>query len=190
MDRTAILSDGIEECQFRLTLCGFGPFFLFYGGDFVEAPLVAATEVGGGQENLHHGNGRFAGDDAAAKREHVRIVVFPRQACCIDVMRQCGADAWHFVGRNGDANPGPANGDAKMRLLRHHSLAHRLAVVRIVDGFFGRGSQIADRLACALEIPANRFFDGESGVVRTNGDARLGGWNSHGLRSAKPGAIV
>src|SRR5438874_6413184 len=84
MDRTAILSDGIEECQFRLTLCGFGPFFLFYGGYFVEAPLVAATEVGGGQENLHHGNGRFAGDDAAAKREHVRIVVFPRQACCIE----------------------------------------------------------------------------------------------------------
>src|SRR2546429_6612692 len=39
-----------------------------YGGDFVEAPLVAATEVGGGQENLHHGNGRFAGDDAADRK--------------------------------------------------------------------------------------------------------------------------
>jgi Amidohydrolase family len=53
MDRTAILSDGVVECQFPLTFCGFRPFFFFYGGDFVDAALVAATEVGRGQENLH-----------------------------------------------------------------------------------------------------------------------------------------
>jgi len=114
MDRTAILSDGVEECQFRLTLCGLSAFLFFDGRDFVEAALVAATQVGGGQENLRHGNGGFAGDDAAAEREHVRIVVFPREACCIDVVRQCRADAWHFVGRNGDPNPGPAHGDPKI----------------------------------------------------------------------------
>src|SRR6266566_2483046 len=84
MDRTAILSDGVEECQFRLTLCGLSAFLFFDGRDFVEAALVAATQVGGGQENLRHGNGGFAGDDAAAEREHVRIVVFPRQAGGID----------------------------------------------------------------------------------------------------------
>jgi hypothetical protein len=43
MDRTAILSDGVVECQFPLTFGGFGPFFFSYGGDLVKAALVAAT---------------------------------------------------------------------------------------------------------------------------------------------------
>lgn len=87
MDGAAILSDGVEECQFRLTLGGVSSFFVFYGGDFVEATLVAATEVSRGQENLHHSNGGFTGDKAAAEREYVRVVVFPRETCGSDVMR-------------------------------------------------------------------------------------------------------
>jgi len=36
-------------------------------GNLVEAALVAAAEVGGGQEDLHHFYGGFGGDDTAAE---------------------------------------------------------------------------------------------------------------------------
>jgi hypothetical protein len=50
-----------SDPKFRL-----GSRVAFHSGDFVEAALVAAAEIGGGQESLHHFHGGFGGDDAAA----------------------------------------------------------------------------------------------------------------------------
>ena len=90
-------------------------------------------------------------------------------------MGERGADARHFVSRDGNANPGTTNGDSQIRLFRGDAFARGFAVIRIIHGFFRRSSQIADGVARALEESANGFFDGKSSVVGTNGDARLGG---------------
>ncbi len=171
-----ILSDGVAERQFRLVrrLRGCGAFFFFNFRDFVEAALVASAEVGGGQENLNHLNGDFAGDDASAECKDIGVVVFSRKACGIHVMRHGRADAGDFVSGDGNANPGSADGDAQVRLFRDYMFADRFAVVRIIDRFFGGSSQVAYRVAQALQMFANDFLDGKSGVVGTDGNTRLG----------------
>src|SRR5437667_2542824 len=44
--------------------------------DFVDATLMAAAEVGGGQESLHHFDGGCGGDNAAAERPDIGVIVF------------------------------------------------------------------------------------------------------------------
>lgn len=140
---------------------------------------MTATEIGSAEENLDHFDGGFAGDDAATEGENVSIVVLTREARGVYVMREGGANAGHFVGSNGNANPSAANGDAQIRLFRDNTFAHGFAVVGIVHGFFGGSSQVARRVAGAFQIPANGFFDGKSAVIGTDGDARLGGCVAH-----------
>src|SRR5229473_1625192 len=74
-------------------------------GDFVEAALVAAAEIGGGQESLHHFDGSGFRDDAASEGEDVSVVVFAGETCGCDVVREGGADA------------GAADRDAEIGLL-------------------------------------------------------------------------
>ena len=52
-------------------------------------------------EDLDHGDGGFARDDAAAEREHVGVVVFARATRGIYVVREHCADAGNFVRRDG-----------------------------------------------------------------------------------------
>ena len=49
-------------------------------GDFVEAALVAAAEISGGQESLHHFDGGGFRDNAAAESEDISVVVFAGEA--------------------------------------------------------------------------------------------------------------
>ena len=86
-------------------------------GDFVEAALVAAAEIGGGQESLHHFDGGGFRDDAASESEDVSVVVFAGEACGCDVVREGGANAGNFVGGDGNANAGAADRDAEIGLL-------------------------------------------------------------------------
>src|SRR5712691_5875356 len=62
-------------------------------GDFVEAALVAAAEISGGQESLHHFDGGGFRNDAAAESEDISVVVFAGEACGCDVVREGGANA-------------------------------------------------------------------------------------------------
>jgi hypothetical protein len=129
---------------------GCGSFFLFNCGDFVEASLVAATQVAGGQEELDHFDGGYPGDDAATEGEHVCIIVLAGVTSGAYVMRERAANARDFVGGDGNANPGTANGDTQICLLRNYALANGFAVVRIIHRFFGRSSQVAHGVTGAL----------------------------------------
>jgi hypothetical protein len=84
---------------------------------FVEAALVAAAEVGGGEESLHHFDGGFRGDDAAAEGQNIGVIVFAREPRGRDVMDEGGANAWDFVGGDGNTDAGAADGDAKIGLF-------------------------------------------------------------------------
>src|SRR6267154_2559067 len=89
-------------------------FWLIECGDFVEAALVAAAEVGGGEESLDHFDRGFRGDDAAAEGEDVGVIVFAGEAGGCHVMGEGGANAGNFVGGDGDADARAANGDAEI----------------------------------------------------------------------------
>ena len=140
---------------------------------------MAAAQVGRGQKDLHHFDRGLAGDDAATEGKDVGVVVFAREAGGVYVMRERRANAGNFVGRDGNANARAANGDAKIGVFRNHMFGHGFAIVGIVHGFFGGSPQIADYVACTLQMLANDFFDGKSGVIGTDGDARLGGYVAH-----------
>ncbi len=73
-------------------------------GNFVQATLVAAAEIGGGQEGLHHFEGGFRGDDAPAEGEDVGIVVFAGEARGHYIVGEGGANAGDFVGGDGNAD--------------------------------------------------------------------------------------
>ena len=47
------------------------------------------------------------------------------------------------------------------------------------DGLFRGGALVVDRISCCFEVFSNCFFDGESGVIGTNDDARFGGGFAH-----------
>jgi len=78
----------------------------FHSSDFVEPALVAATEIDGGQEGLHHFHGSFGGDDASAEGEDVGVVVFAGEAGGHHIVGQGGANAGDFVGGDGNADAG------------------------------------------------------------------------------------
>jgi hypothetical protein len=85
--------------------------------DLVEASLVAAAGVRGGQEGLDHFEGNGGGDDAGAEGEDVGVVVFAGEAGGGYVMGQCGSNARDFVGGDGDANAGAADGNTNVALF-------------------------------------------------------------------------
>src|SRR5947207_15007215 len=72
--------------------------------DFVDATLMAAAEVGGGQESLHHFDGGFGGDNATAERQDIGVIVFAGEPRGGDVVSEAGANAGDFFGGNGTAD--------------------------------------------------------------------------------------
>jgi hypothetical protein len=87
-------------------------------------------------------------------------------------MGQGGAHAGDSVGGDGNSDAGAADGDAGIGLLGSNAFAHNFSVIG-VSTLFRRPSLVVG-IACCFEMLSNRFFDGESGVVRADDDARLG----------------
>lgn len=156
-------------------------FVVFDLGDFVDALLVAATGVGGGQEGLHHFDGLGAGDDAAAKGQHVGVIVFAGEAGGEHVMGEASTDSGDFIGGDGNANAAAADDDAEIVLLRGHALADGFAKVGVVHGFFRGGALIIDEVSGILQELADGFLDGEAGVVRAERNTGFGGSVGHGI---------
>src|SRR5213596_1025487 len=65
--------------------------------DFVDATLMATAEVGGGQKSLHHFDGGFGGDNAAAERQDIGVIVFagePRGGHVVSEGGECRGLCW------------------------------------------------------------------------------------------------
>ena len=163
--------------------------------DFVNAALVAAAEVGGGQKGLYHFYGSFGGDDAAAEGEDVSVVVFAGEAGGDCIVGEGGADAGDFVGGDGNADAGATDRDTQIGLLRSDAFAYGLSVIGIVHGFFRGSALVVDGVSGGLEIFSNDFFERESRVIGANDDARLGWRFAHeqqpaGLQRRRKGIAI
>jgi len=116
-------------------------------GDFIEAALVTA-----------------------AQGKNVCVVVFARAAGGHYVMGKGGTNARDLLAVM--EIPMPERQTAMPRSACFE--AHGLSVIRIVHGLFRPGTLVVDRISRRFKIFSNRFFDGESGVIGTNGDAAAG----------------
>src|SRR5262245_65459621 len=87
------------------------------------------------------------GDDAATQREHVCIVVFPRQARCIQVVAERGANASNFVCRDLFTLTASTEHDAAVSRSVRNSLANRDANRRVVHGSFAIGAMVVDSMS-------------------------------------------
>jgi hypothetical protein len=141
--------------------------------NFFDAAFVAAAGEGCAEESLDHFDGLRAVDDASTEGQNVGVIVFAGELGGVDIVGECGADAGNFVGRDGNTDTGATNGDAEFILVRDDALADGFAVVGIIDGFFGPGTEVVDGVAGILQELANRFFDWKSGVIGAEGNAWL-----------------
>lgn len=132
---------------------------------------MAAAGEGRVEEGLDHFEGGGGGDDAGAKGEDVGVVMFAGELGGEDIVGQRSADAGDFVGGDGNPDARAADSDTQIGLFRSNAFAHGFAEIRIVHGVFGAGALIVDGISSVFQVFLNGFFDGETGVIGTNGDA-------------------
>ena len=125
------------------------------------------------QESLHHFDGLGAVDHPAAHRQHICVVVLPRQPRRVHVVRHRGANARHLIRRDRNAHAGAAQGDAIGILMRSHAIGYRLAVVGVVHGFLRPRTQVIHGIAGIFKELADGFFNVIAGMIGAQGDPRL-----------------
>src|SRR3546814_19473166 len=74
--------------------------------DLGETPLVAVALEGGGQPQREDLAGQAGGDDAAAHRQHVRVVVLAAEAGRVEVVAERSSHAQTLVGDRKDVVEG------------------------------------------------------------------------------------
>ena len=114
------------------------------GGDLIEAPLVASAFERGVQPERQDLVGQAEGDDAAAHREDVGVVVLARQPRGVEIVAQRGADAGDLVGGDLLALAAAAEHDAAVGAAFGDRAADGDADRRIVDRRLAVGAVIVD----------------------------------------------
>jgi len=81
-------------------------------GDLVDAALVAAAEIGGSQEGLHHFQGGFASDDTALRARTLASWCSRARRAVITSWAKAARMPGDFVGGDGNPDAGAASRDA------------------------------------------------------------------------------
>jgi 23S rRNA (cytosine1962-C5)-methyltransferase len=111
------------------------------------------------------------GDDAAAHREDVRIIVRTGEPRCIEIVAQRRANAGHLVGGDLLALAAAAEHDAAVGRSVRDRARDRQADGRVVDRLFAVRAVIVDRVAQTRQRLLEMFFQREAGVIGADGDA-------------------
>src|SRR5437868_5820886 len=114
--------------------------------------------------------GQAEGDDASADREHVRVVMLPRQPRRIEIVTERGADAHHFVRRHLFALSAAAEDDATIGASGGDEPRDVDTDWRVVDRLLARGTAIVDGMSEPRQRLLQVLFESEAGVIRSNRD--------------------
>jgi len=112
--------------------------------------------------------GELQGYDAAAERQHVRVVVLARQARRVDIVAESRADAGDLVRGHLLALSAAAHHDAPLGAPFGDLTRHREADRRIVDGLLAVGAKIVDAVPQTLQPDFEMLFEKKSGVIRAD----------------------
>ena len=115
--------------------------------------------------------GERGGDDAAADRQDVGVVVLARHPRTIQVVAEGGANPVDLVGRDLFPLAAPADDDAAIRLAVRDQPRDLGADRRIVDRRFRIRSAIVHVVAEAGERAEEVLLQREPGVIRSDRDA-------------------
>ena len=129
----------------------------------------AAVERGGEPE-LEDLGGEALGDDAAAHREHVGVVVLPAEAGRVEIVAEGGPHAVDLVGGDLLALAGAAEHDAAVGLAGDDRSADGRADRRVVDRLGAVGAEVDRLVAEALELLHEVRLEVHAGVVGSDGD--------------------
>ena len=132
--------------------------------------------------------GEAEGDDAAAHREDVRIVVFSRQPRRIEIVAERGANAGDLV--RGDLLPlsAAAEHDAALGAACGDGAADANADWRIIHRLFAVRAVIVDRVAERRERMFEMFLQREACVIGANRDSH--GQGLYYVRDMPPSVMI
>ena len=139
--------------------------------DLIEAPLMASALERRVQPERQDLVGEAEGDDAAAHREDVGVVVLARQPRRVEIVAERGADARHLVGGDLLALAAAAEHDAAIGAAVGDRAADADADRRVVDRRLAVGAVIVDGVAEPLERLLQMFFQEKAGVIGADRDA-------------------
>src|SRR6185503_15549351 len=111
------------------------------------------------------------GDDPAAHREDIGVVVLARQARGVEIVAERGANAGDLVGRDLLALPAAAKHDAALGAPFGDRAADGNADRRIVDRCLAAGAVILDGVPEPRERLLQVFLEQEAGVIGADGDS-------------------
>src|SRR3546814_4079474 len=138
--------------------------------DLGETPLVAVALEGGGQPQREDLAGQAGGDDAAAHRQHVRVVVLAAEAGRVEVVAERSSHAPHLVGRDLLALARAAEHDAAVGLSPDDRTPDGGADRRVVDRLCGVGAEVDHLVTGPLELGHEVDLKVVPGVVGSDGD--------------------
>src|ERR1017187_6416270 len=131
--------------------------------------------LGGGEEGGQRIEGDGAAEHAAAQADDVGLVVLAGQRGRRGVVDDGRSHTGDLVGRHGDADTRSAGADAQLGPPRHHGPPDRRAVVGVVNGCLAVDrAQVIDLMAPLGQLGLEHLLEGETGMIRTHGDAHCG----------------
>ena len=138
--------------------------------DHVDAALVAAALVGGGEEGVDDLQGDGLADHAGAHGDHVGVVVQAGHVGAVALAAHGGADAVDLVGGQGDADAGAADEDAEVGLAVCHELGGLVAVDGVVAALGAVGANVCDLVALGAQVLDDGELEGQADVVASDDD--------------------
>ena len=105
-----------------------------------------------------------------AQRQHIGVVVLPRQAYFVLIPGQGGADTWHLIRGDRHANTGRADKNTALRLALADILRHARGVVGLVGRIRIARSVVDNFMSGRGKVRPQFLFQLETGVVGANCD--------------------
>jgi len=146
-------------------------------GQFGDAPRVAPAVEFGGEEGAQAILGDLGSHYAGAERQHIGVVVLPRQAGGGSVMADARAHPAMPVGRDRNAEAGSADEHAALCLAALYCAGDGVGEVGIIHGIPTVSPEIQHLEPQGLELGNEESFQIVAGVIGSDCD-RL----DHGTR--------
>ena len=137
---------------------------------FVDTLCVAAAVEGRRQKYFDELFDHVPTRQSFRKREHVAVVVMPRELRRIRFEDRRAAHARHFIGRDRYPQTRSAYDDAALRLSGRNRFADRESVIGIINRRIVPRAKIRDVMPLRFQLSGDPVFVFETGMIGGDGD--------------------
>ena len=122
----------------------------------------------GARVSIHQFNRCLRADDAPTQNQNVHVVMFHSLMRRVHVMTQTRPDPFHLVGRNGSANPGPADQNTPLAAIGKHRMTKFFRVVRVVDGIRAVSTHVHNLVTAFFQMFHKALLQIQPCMIRTD----------------------